>query len=169
MTWLPAGVVVVGAVLGAAMTLVMLPGMWVALAVAIACAWWEPSLLSWWTIAAAAGIAVAGEAVETFAAGAGARRLGASRRGMGFAVVGGIVGAIAGTVAVPVPVVGTLVGAVAGAALGAFIAERGIEARTWRQAARAAGGAAGGRLAASALKAGLGAVQAAVLIAGVLR
>lgn len=63
-------------------------------------------------------LATAGEVVEYFFGVAGARRLGASRKGAFFSIVGGLVGAIIGA-----PIffgLGALIGLFAGAFVGAF-------------------------------------------------
>jgi len=113
-------------------------------------------------------VVVAGlaELAELGLAGRFARRYGGSRRAGWGAVIGSLVGAVVG---VPVPIVGSMVGAFAGAFAGAFLAE--VSQRTQvGGAARVATGAMLGRIAATAMKIGVGcAVLAWVVLTIVLR
>lgn len=150
--------------LGAILTVVLLPGMWVAaLGVLIAQVTGPEPIMSWWTFAVIVGLAGAGEVAEIASSAAGAKQFGASKSGVTGAVVGSIAGAIAGTFLIPIPLAGTLVGAVLGAGLAAAAAERGVEGRTWRESTASAAGAAIGRVAAVAIKSGLAVVQALVI------
>lgn len=168
MGYLIGSAIIAVAWLGVPLTLVLLPGMWIALLVAIAGQFLthEP-LMSWYTIAVAGFIAVAGEVVETFASAAGAKRFGASKAGMTAAVVGSFAGAIAGTILIPFPVVGTLAGALVGAGLSTVAIERGTTDKTWKQSAAAGGGAAAGKAVSVFAKAALAGVQASVLTVAV--
>ncbi len=95
------------------------PGTWIILAAAALYGWgtgFEKITLP--LLAILAALAAAGEGVEYFLGVAGARRLGASKKGAFFSVVGGLVGAIAGA-----PIffgLGALIGLFAGAFVGAF-------------------------------------------------
>lgn len=75
------------------------------------------------TIAACVALAAIGEALEFALAAAGAKRFGASRRGMIGSVIGGMLGALLGTFFLPIPVIGTIVGAALGTAAGAILGE----------------------------------------------
>lgn len=154
---------------GVVLTLLTLPGVWLTLAIALVCQWafGEPRLFSWWTLGAAAVLALAGEIFEFFASAAGAAKSGGGRSG----AVGSILGAIAGSIigAIVIPVIGALIGAVLGAGLGALAAERGIAQRSWTQAAVIGKGAATARLTASVVKVGIaGAAGLLLTIAAVI-
>lgn len=168
MGYLIGSAIIAVAWLGVLLTLVLLPGMWLAVLVAIAGQFvtHEP-LMSWWTIGAAAFIAGLGEIVETFASAAGAKRFGASKAGMTAAVVGSFAGALGGTILIPIPVVGTLIGALLGAGLSTVVVERGTTEKTWKQSAAAGGGAAAGKAVSVFAKAALAGVQASVLTVAV--
>ncbi|MEK6702504.1 MAG: DUF456 domain-containing protein [Planctomycetota bacterium] len=169
MGYLIGSAIIAAAWLGVLLTLVLLPGMWIAVLVAMVGQFLthEP-LMSWWTIGVAALIAAIGEIVETFASAAGAKQFGASKAGMTAAVVGSFAGAIAGTIFIPIPVVGTLTGALLGAGLSTVAVERGTTEKTWKQSAAAGGGAAAGKAVSVFAKAGLAAVQSTVLTVAVL-
>jgi len=160
MTYLAATIVVLASVVGIMLTIITLPGIWVMIGVATACAIWRPEMFSLWTLGAAVVLGLLGELIEFLASAAGARKAGGTRAGALLSIVGGLVGAIVGT---PImPILGTIVGAVIGAGVGAFVGERGVSARGWRDSATAARGAATGR--AIALVAG----SAIAVVIGVL-
>ena len=152
MTYVAASIVVLFCLVGVALTLLTLPGIWVMIAVAIGCQIWRPELFSLWTLGVVVGLGLLAELAELVASAAGSKRAGGSRAGALLSVVGGIVGAIVGTPLIPIPVIGTLIGAVIGAGVGAFIGERGVSGQGWRVSAASAGGAAAGRLVASIVK-----------------
>lgn len=141
---------------GACMLLVVagLPGTWILIAAAIVvdCLDWlwlppgSPLTFHPVTIVAAIAVGLVGEALEFALSAFGAKRFGASWRGMLGSVVGGVVGAIAGTFLIPVLLVGTLLGAALGTAAGAIIGELARGDRTLQDAARPALGAVIGRL-----------------------
>jgi uncharacterized protein YqgC (DUF456 family) len=125
MGWLALLVGVLVALLGVAsvfLVLVGLPGTWLLLGLVLLIelidGWWlvgEPAVtFAWWLLIACLGLAVVGEVLELVAGALGAKRGGASRRGMVFAAVGGIVGGIAGAP------FGLVLGAFAGAVIGTF-------------------------------------------------
>jgi len=147
MTYLAATIVVLSGLAGVALTLLVMPGIWFMIGVAVAIAvFWQREMFSPWTLAAA-----------------GSKRAGGTRPGAILSIVGGIVGAIVGTPLIPIPVIGTIAGAVIGAGLGAFIGERGLAARGWKDSARSAGGAAAGRLVATIVKTAFAAAIALLL------
>jgi uncharacterized protein YqgC (DUF456 family) len=158
--------VIVASLLGVILTLLTLPGTWLAVMAGAGVALWRPELISWWTVAGALALAIIAEVFEIAASAAGAKRGGASRQGAIFAVVGSLVGALVGSFIVPI--IGTIVGAVLGAGIGAVAAERGIKGRTWRDSAKAGQGAAVGRLAATVLKTILAVFIALLLSVAVL-
>jgi len=111
-------------VAGLLILFVNLPGLWVmVLAAAIYSVLLRP-VLTHPTLAALLvllGLAAFAEVMDFFAAGAGAKRAGATRRGLWGAIIGSVVGAIAGTFILPWFM--TLVGVCLGTFLGAWIGE----------------------------------------------
>lgn len=161
MTYVAATIVLIGALTGVVLTILTLPGIWLMIGVAGACAIWRPEMFSIWTLVAVIVLGLIAELIEFVASAAGSKRVGGTRAGAWMSVLGGLVGAIVGTPFFPV--VGTIVGAVAGAGLGAFIGERGIARRGWRESAVSAGGAATGRAVALVAKAGIAVAIAIIL------
>ena len=74
------------------------------------------------TLAACALLAGVGELLEFLLSAAGAKKFGASARGMWGSVIGGMLGAIGGTFVIPI--VGTIIGAAVGTAAILRISER---------------------------------------------
>ena len=105
-------------------------------------------------------LAVVGEVLEFSLSGRYTRKYGGSRRAGWGAILGGIVGAVVG---VPVPIVGSMVGAFVGAFAGALVAEYSREANA-SAATRVATGALLGRVAAAAMKVGIGLAMAVWLL-----
>lgn len=115
--------VVLAALLAPALTLFMLPGMWLALAAAGLAEWGtEETLFSPWSLGGCLVLALLGELWEFTASAARAKKAGAGRRGALGALVGGFVGAIAGTMLLPV--IGTIAVGGLGALVGSFALER---------------------------------------------
>ncbi len=163
---LPAALVILAALAGIVLTLITLPGTWVAVVVAALVAWWRPDMLSWYTVVATLGVAILAELVEFLASAMGASKGGSTKKGALGALLGSIAGAILGS-----PVVfplGTILGAVIGAAVGTFVIERGVVQKTWGESTKAAGGAALGRAVATVAKTALAALMALILIIAVL-
>ena len=152
------------AIVGVALTLLTLPGTWLAILVATGLQAWRGDLYSWWTLIICAVIALVGEAVEIAASALGAAKGGASRKGALAAVVGSLVGAVVGSFFLPP--IGTIMGAVLGAGGAALWVEHSLLQRPFAEAAKAGTGAAAGRLIATLAKAGLSAVVAGILIGG---
>jgi uncharacterized protein YqgC (DUF456 family) len=136
------------------LVVVGLPGTWILIATAVLI-----DLLDWlWlqpdapltfhplTIAAAVLLGLVGELLEFLLSAAGAKKFGASNRGMLGSVVGGVLGAIFGTVLIWIPIIGTLIGAVCGTAAGAVIGEMWDGRATLRDSAKPAFGAVLGRV-----------------------
>jgi len=136
------------------LVVVGLPGTWILIATAVLI-----DLLDWlWlqpdapltfhplTIAAAVLLGLVGELLEFLLSAAGAKKFGASNRGMLGSVVGGVLGAIFGTVLIWIPIIGTLIGAVCGTAAGAVIGEMWDGSATLRDSAKPAFGAVLGRV-----------------------
>jgi uncharacterized protein len=111
-------------VLGWLMTVATLPGLWVMVVATIA----YGALTGWIyfgvkTVLVLTAIGVVAELVEMLAGGAGAKRAGASKRGMLGAVVGGLLGAVFLSILIPIFPIGTIIGACAGSMLGASLVE----------------------------------------------
>lgn len=115
--------VVLAALLAPLLTLFMLPGMWLALAVAGIAEWvTDRALFSAWSLGGCLALALLGELWEFSASSVRAKRAGAGRRGAIGALVGGIAGAIVGTMMLPV--IGTIAVGGLGALAGSFALER---------------------------------------------
>lgn len=134
MVWLDLVAVLIFIVLGAgSITLVVigLPGTWLLIGLAVGLEFiqrlWAPSgsewLIPWWVFIVAVVIAIIGEVLEFLAGALGAKKGGASKRGMLGSLLGGLIGTVAGTVLIPIPIIGSLVGAVIGCGAGAIIGE----------------------------------------------
>lgn len=163
MPYLAAAIVTLAALIGIGLSIVTLPGAWLALAVATACQFWQPGLFSWWTLGACLALAIIGEIAEIAAGALGAAKAGGSKTGAVGAVLGTLVGAVVGTF-VPPPIIGTILGAAIGAGLGALLAERVLKKNDLHASAKVAAGAAVGRLVAVVVKTSLCAAIAAILI-----
>ncbi|MBC7834721.1 MAG: DUF456 domain-containing protein [Phycisphaerales bacterium] len=163
-----AGCVVIGAVVGVVLTMLTLPGIWVSLAIAALCWWWQPDMFENWTMITAGVLALLAEVVEFAASAAGASKAGGTRKGAIGSIIGGVVGAI---VASPLLFpIGTILGGAVGAGIGAFVLERHKPSAemTWKQTAKVGAGAATGRLVATILKTGFAVVVALLLTIAVM-
>ena len=129
-----------------------LPGLWLMLGAALVYSYAAPQRLGLATLIVIGVLAAIAEALEFMLSGRYARKYGGSRRAGWGAIVGGLVGAIVG---VPVPVVGSMIGAFVGAFAGALLAEL-TRGAAMGAAARVATGALLGRIAAVAMKVGVG-------------
>lgn len=135
---------------GIGLTILTLPGTWLAVIVAALCTWWQPDLMSWWVVAAAGALALLAEVVEFAASAVGTAKAGGTKHGGIGSLIGGIAGAIFGA-----PFffgLGAIPGAVIGAFIGAVIGEKGIGKRSWADSTKSGKGAAVGRLVATLLK-----------------
>ena len=167
MDTLAAILVILSSLLGIALTMVTLPGIWIALAVAIICELWRGDLLSWYTLGAVFVIGVIAELGELLASAAGASKMGGTKRGALGSLLGAFLGAVAGS-----PFffpVGTILGGAVGAGLGALIFERHAGEMSWGASMKVGTGAAAGRLAATLMKTVFAAIVAVILSVGVLR
>jgi hypothetical protein len=152
MIYLAASIVALCSLIGVALTLVTLPGIWFMIGVAMLCFWWQPSMFNLWTIVAAIALGVLAELAELLASAAGSGKAGGTRHGAWGSILGSLVGLLVGTVTIPIPIVGSLVGAIAGAFAGAALAERGVAQRPWGESMKSGQGAAVGRLLSSVIK-----------------
>jgi uncharacterized protein len=138
--------------------LIGLPGGWIMLAIALIiefCDRWylspehQPTFGTRLLIVCAALLLI-GEIIETAAGAAGAKRGGASRRGMIGAIIGGMLGAILLTGLIPILFIGTIIGAIVGTFIGAIMGEvTGEKSKTVGRSIKPAIGATIGRVAGS--------------------
>ena len=113
------------------LVVIQLPGTWIMLALAGIIEYCDRFYLeddnrqtfAWWLLGVCVGLAIVGEVLETLASVAGAKRGGATKRGMIGSIVGGIAGALVFTPFIPIPILGSVIGAVIGTFLGAVIGE----------------------------------------------
>lgn len=147
-----AGILVgLAGMIGFALTLVGLSGVWLTVLAIVVHEWLVPGTYSMWTILAAVALGFLGEVAEFVAGSVGAAKAGGTKRAAVGALVGGLVGGVLGT---PIfPIVGTVVGAVVGAGAGAAMMHKTREDADWRQTWKVGQGAAIGRLVATAIKA----------------
>ncbi len=112
--------------------------------------------LTWGRFVVMLLLALSGEAMDTLMGILGAKKFGASKKGMTAAVLGGFAGALVGGMIVPVA--GSVIGVFLGIFLFTFLVEFRIEEKGVAEAKKAGWGAVLGRLAAMAWKyaAGLG-------------
>jgi uncharacterized protein YqgC (DUF456 family) len=151
--WPVAGLFTIAGLLCTLLLVLGLPGAWLTIALAVLIdlvdvLWLAPEdrpTFSIGVLATAVVLAGLGELVEFAASALGAKRMGASRRGIVGALVGSLAGAAIGTFLIPVPVIGTLAGAVGGSFLGAVLGETSA-GRSVEHSMRPATGAAIGRV-----------------------
>ncbi|MGE0440335.1 MAG: DUF456 family protein [Gemmatimonadales bacterium] len=115
---------------------------------------------SWLVLGLATGLGIVAEVLEFTLSAKYTRKYGGSSRAGWGALLGGFVGAFMG---VPIPIVGSVIGAFAGSFLGALVAEYSLT-RNHAVAGRSAWGALIGRVAATAVKTGLGAAIAVLVL-----
>ena len=136
------------------LVVVGLPGTWILIGAAVVIDFLDwlwlppgaPLTFHPWTLVAAVVLGLIGELFEFLLSAAGARKFGASNRGMLGSVIGGVAGALLGTVLIWIPIVGTLIGAVIGTALGAILGETWNGRTSLRDSAKPALGAVIGRV-----------------------
>lgn len=151
--------------LGLALTLVGLPGIWLMVAAVGGYAWltvWD-QYVGWPGLLTVLILAILSEVAEFVAGAAGSASAGGTKRAMVGAIVGGFIGAIALTPFIPIPIVGTIAGACIGAFVGAFGVELAIH-REVELSTRVGWGAAKGRLWGTLLKLAFGVVILLVTI-----
>ena len=152
------------------LVVVGLPGGWIMLGLAGAIEYCDqyylssdtgaPETFGWWVLGTCLGLMLLGEVIEFVAGVAGAKKGGASRRGMIGSLIGGIVGVF---VFAPlfsiVPIIGTIFGALLGALLGTFagamIGELSAQETTMKDSVKPAFGATVGRVVGTASKLGI--------------
>jgi uncharacterized protein YqgC (DUF456 family) len=133
-----------------------LPGTWVMVIAAFGYNYMVPGdPVGTPTVLGVAVLALVAEFFEFTLAARYTKKYGGSRRAGWGAILGGFVGAVVG---VPVPIIGSVIGAFAGAFVGAWLMERSRGDQAG-DATRVATGALLGRVAAAALKVGIGFVM----------
>lgn len=165
LTWLGAAIVVLFAWLGVGLVALTLPGIWLAILVALLVELWRPEVMSTWVLVTAVVLAVLAEVIEFLSSAAGSRRSGGSRSGAWGALIGSFAGIFVGAVLIPIPILGSIIGAVLGAGVGALAAERGVARRTWGDSYRSGRGAVTGRALSIVIKTGVAAVVAVLMTA----
>ncbi|MGQ0766369.1 MAG: DUF456 domain-containing protein [Gemmatimonadota bacterium] len=139
-----------------------LPGLWMMIGAAFLWNWIVPTAtIGWGALGLSVAMAVLAEVFEWTLSAKYTARYGGSRRAGWGAILGGIAGAFIG---VPIPIIGSVIGAFAGAFAGALIMEFSRRESTAESATRVAKGALVGRVAATAVKVGLGCAVAALLL-----
>lgn len=138
-----------------------LPGLWIQVG-ALALYGWQSNFATMGVIPIilTVGLGLVAEALEFALGGRYARRYGGGRRAAWGAILGGIAGAIMG---VPVPIIGSVIGAFVGSFVGAALLEL-TTGRGANPALRAGWGALLGRVAATAVKVGIGIAIAVVAL-----
>ncbi len=170
MLYLAASLLTIVCLLGVALTVLSLPGIWLMVLGALFVEWWQPAALSWGAIVACVLIAIVGEVLEFIASAIGAAKAGGSKRAATGALVGGLIGGIVGTVLIPIPILGTILGGAIGAGLLALALELSLKSRADGSPKlpghhrRVATGAFVGRLMATVLKGACAVAAALVLI-----
>ena len=125
MDWFYYFLLLIVQVVGLAVALFQMPGLWLMLAGTGVYMWVTASrgYVSGSSLIILLLLALLAEVVEFVAGGAGAKKAGASKLGMVAAMIGGIVGALLGTAFIPIPIVGTIIGACIGSFAGAMAIE----------------------------------------------
>ena len=151
LTWLVAAAFGLLGLLCVVLAVIGLPGLWVLLLLAglvqLSDRWLRPEgphTFAAETLIGAVVLAIVAEVLEFAAGAAGAKRAGASKRGMLGAMIGGIAGAIFGA---PFGLlIGSVIGGVLGSAIGAILGELSLPHQTLERSLKPAAGAAMGRL-----------------------
>lgn len=167
-----AGLLVLVLLAAWALNLLGLPGNWINVAATAMYAWWRPGderlAVGWWVVGALVGLAVVGELLELLAGAMGAARLGGSRRGAVFAVMGSIAGGLFGAfVGLPIPVIGSVIGVLlfagVGALAGAVLGEL-WKGRDWDTSMQVGRAAMWGRMLGTLGKVAVGAAMVVVVL-----
>lgn len=163
------------ALLGLALNLLGLPGLWL-MVVGHAIYGWLTGwvIVSWQSCLAVLLLALFAELLEFVAGAAGSKQAGGSKRSIVGAVVGGVIGGLVFTPLIPIPVVGTVAGACIGAFLGAAILEASKVSETAEEMeeqreffvrlAKVGWGAAKGRFIGTVLKSVVGVAMLVVML-----
>ena len=167
MEWLTYLVATLFFILGAGclfLVVIQLPGGWILLGLALAieyCDHWylpdgDQQTFPWWLLGVCLVLLIIGEIVEFMAGVMGAKRGGASKRGMWGALIGGILGVFIFTpLFFFLPLLGGLFGAILGTFVGAIAGEMTAEDASVKGSMRPAFGATVGRVVGTAAKLGI--------------
>ncbi len=113
-------------VAGVVLTVVRLPGTWLVVAATAACSWHFDWLRpSWRIVIALLVMAILAEGIEMMASLITARKAGASKRALWYALAGGFFGMFLFTI--PLPIIGTVIGGALGCFCGAMIGEMTVQ------------------------------------------
>ncbi|MCH7546021.1 MAG: DUF456 domain-containing protein [Planctomycetes bacterium] len=152
------------------LVVVGLPGGWIMLSLASVIEYCDQYYLTgengttetfgWWALGACLGLLLVGEMIEFLAGLAGAKKGGASRRGMIGSLIGGIIGVFVFAPLFSIfPLIGTIFGALLGALLGTFagamVGELSTQETTMKDSLKPAFGATVGRVVGTASKLGI--------------
>jgi uncharacterized protein YqgC (DUF456 family) len=167
MTWLWYLLLIALQFAGLSLTVLGLPGLWLMVAGLVGYAWVTGlnHYLGWATLITVFVLALVAEVLEFYTGSAGAKKAGASRRGMLGALVGALIGGFLFTI--PVPILGTIFGVCFGAFIGAALVEMGIVGDAGH-AGRVGWGAAKGRFFGIVLKLVFGLVMLLVTLIAAL-
>lgn len=126
MAWIWYLLLIVVQCIGIFFTVLGLPGLWLMVAALAGFAWITKfgHYVGWPELITAIALAALAEVMEFVAGSAGAKKAGASRRGMIGAMIGALVGGF--LFSIPVPILGTIFGVCFGAFVGAAIVEMGV-------------------------------------------
>lgn len=130
--------------------IVSVPGNFIASAVALAYLIFTDGIITGWNFGIILALALLGELLENILSIFGAKKVGASKKGMMGAFLGGIFGAIIGSAIFPV--VGTILGVFAGAFILTFLIEWRVEKNSPDSSAKIGLGAMIGKILSVAIK-----------------
>lgn len=161
------------ALVGPAIVLLSLPGLWLLTLAALLAnivgsllGLWvlEDPIVSWWAFGFMLFCTLVSDVVDWTAGVLGAKRMGGTKKAMVAAFIGGIIGVVLGTIFLPIPLVGTLIGGATGAGLAATLVQRTAPEQSWKQSAKVGAGASAGWFAAIAVKFVLSLICATLLV-----
>lgn len=159
MLWVYYLVLLVVGVLGLALNVLGLPGIWLIVAATGVYAWLVGGSYLLWCLGVLILLGITAEIAESAFGGVEAKKAGGSKRGIVGAILGGLAGGLIGTVVIPVPVIGTVIGACVGSFVGAFAVEMVWLKKNAGDSWRIGLGAAKGRLYGTVIKLLFGAVM----------
>jgi len=161
--WLFYLLLLAGIVICLFLTLIQLPGLWLALLLSVA--YWffnDGAGFGLTTLLVLLALTLAGDLCETLTVALGAKQAGATKAGMALSIVGAITGGILLSF-ILMPVIGTLIGVLLGAFLGGYAGDI-LRGRKKEQAVRSGIGAAIGRMAGTIIKVGFGIIMLVVIM-----
>ena len=148
MEWVYYLILLVVSLVGLALAIIGLPGIWLIVAAAGVYAYLTSgAYIALWGLLTLMALGVVAEVMESALGGVAAGKAGGSKRSMIAAIGGGIVGAILGTPLIPIPIVGTVVGACVGSFVAAFAVEIFWLKKSTEHSLKIGAGAAAGKFA----------------------